>query len=73
LTPLCSSCIVFNWECSSGFSHQQFDNNGKYVYGLLELVIKRGYIAMFSDFSLKALIWSWNADILGVNPFIKIG
>lgn len=27
---------------------------------------------MFSDFSLKALINSWNESILGPNPFIKI-
>lgn len=28
---------------------------------------------MFSDFSLKALIKSWDSSFLGPNPFIKIG
>ena len=56
LSVNCSSCVVFNWECSSGFSNQEFSNKGKYVFGLLQLILKRGYLAMFSDFSLKALI-----------------
>jgi hypothetical protein len=30
-------------------------------------------MAMFSDFSLKALIRNWDKRILGPNPFIKIG
>lgn len=61
LSPNCSSCIVFNWECSSGFSDQKFRNNGKEVFGLVDLIIKRGHIAMFSDFSLKALINQWDS------------
>lgn len=28
-------------------------------------------MAMFSDFSLKALIADWNSELLGPNPFIK--
>lgn len=30
-------------------------------------------MAMFSDFSLKALISDWNADLLGPNPFVQTG
>ena len=30
-------------------------------------------MAMFSDFSLKSLIKTWKADVLGPNPFKKIG
>jgi hypothetical protein len=30
-------------------------------------------MAMFSDFSLKALIKNWKVDILGPNPFLKVG
>ena len=30
-------------------------------------------MAMFSDFSLKALINEWNPDMLGPNPFRNIG
>lgn len=27
---------------------------------------------MFSDFSLKALINQWDAEVLGPNPFVKV-
>jgi hypothetical protein len=37
------------------------------------MIIKRGYMAMFSDFSLKALIKQWDSNILGPNPFVKVG
>jgi hypothetical protein len=30
-------------------------------------------MVMCSDFSLKALIGNWNENLLGPNPFIKIG
>ena len=30
-------------------------------------------MAMFSDFSLKSLIKQWKSDVLGPNPFKKIG
>jgi hypothetical protein len=30
-------------------------------------------MAMFSDFSLKALIKSWKDGVLGPNPFVKVG
>ena len=29
-------------------------------------------MTMFSDFSLKALIKTWKAEVLGPNPFVKI-
>jgi hypothetical protein len=41
------------------------------VFKLLKLIIDRKYMAMFSDFSLKALIQSWkDAYGLGPNPFV---
>ena len=30
-------------------------------------------MAMFSDFSLKALIGDWDDGYLGPNPFLKVG
>jgi len=32
-----------------------------------------GHMAMFSDFSLKALIKEWDSALLGSNPFEQIG
>jgi hypothetical protein len=29
-------------------------------------------MAMFSDFSLKALIAEWDEHLMGPNPFVKI-
>lgn len=39
----------------------------------LKLIIGRGHMAMFSDFSLKAFIKNWDAGILGKNPFKRTG
>lgn len=37
-------------------------------------MIDRGYMCMFSDFSLKALINKWDDKYeLGPNPFIRTG
>jgi len=36
-------------------------------------MLNLGYMCMFSDFSLKALINEWNSDILGNNPFVRTG
>lgn len=69
----CPACVVLNWECSSGFSGEEFEGDGQYVFQLLELAMKRGYLVMFSDFSLKSLIKNWRSDILGPNPFVKVG
>lgn len=38
---------------------------------LAKLLIDRGHMVMFSDFSLKALIQDWREDLLGPNPFVK--
>ena len=36
------------------------------------MIIDRGHMAMFSDFSLKALINNWNEKYgLGPNPFVQ--
>ena len=67
----CPSCIVFNWECSSGYASSSVPD--EIMFGFLKLIIDRGYMAMFSDFSLKMLISTWSEDHLGPNPFKKLG
>lgn len=39
---------------------------------LMGLAVRRGFTAMCSDFSLKALISEWSEEQLGPNPFIKL-
>ena len=39
----------------------------------LKIILSKGHMAMFSDFSLKALIKNWNEAILGKNPFKRTG
>ena len=42
------------------------------MFGFLKTIIDRGHMAMFSDFSLKALIHEWKESYgLGPNPFVK--
>lgn len=65
-------CIVFNWECSSGYTSQTFPEGADKVMKLVDYVIKGKHMAMFSDFSLKALIANWSEALLGPNPFQKM-
>ena len=37
------------------------------------MILDRGHMAMFSDFSLKALVKNWDAHQLGPNPFVRVG
>jgi len=63
--------VVFNWECCSGCCGEHFQD-GAVVMNLVKRILDRGHMAMFSDFSLKALIREWKDDLLGPNPFIKM-
>ena len=64
-------CVVFNWECSSGYSGKTFPEGNKKVFKFLRILMDKGHMAMFSDFSLKALINSWDEKYnLGPNPFL---
>jgi hypothetical protein len=38
---------------------------------LVKKLIDNGFMVMFSDFSLKALIKNWSENLLGPNPFVK--
>lgn len=73
LTQVEGDSVVFNWECCSGCGDEGFHGGGLVTLELIEKVISRGSMVMASDFSLKALIKDWQVDLLGPNPFIKIG
>lgn len=62
-------CVVFNWQCCSFYGTKKFGEGNDTLFDLLELVIQKGFMAMFSDFSLKALIAQWREKSLGPNPF----
>jgi len=65
-------CVVINWECSSGYSNKAFTEGADNLFQFLKKVIDRGHMAMFSDFSLKALVSQWNEKYgLGPNPFVQ--
>merc|ERR1711988_755055 len=40
---------------------------------LIGLAMRRGFTVMCSDFSLKALIAEWSEELLGPNPFKRMG
>jgi len=69
--------VVFNFECCSGCNDEMgFGIYSKDVMALLELAVSRAYVAMFGDFSLKALIAVWEETYersLGPNPFVNEG
>lgn len=65
--------VVFNFECCTYCARKGFqDLHGKLVR-FLKILLDRGYMAMFADFSLKSLIADWNSGILGPNPFQEVG
>jgi hypothetical protein len=65
-------CVVLNWECCSGYDCKQFTEGEEKLFYFLKKVIDRGHMAMFSDFSLKALVNSWKDKYkLGPNPFVQ--
>lgn len=69
-------CVVFNWECCSDCNDTQFGGISSVVMDFTTFAIEKGWMSMFSDFSLKALVGNWKGsqnDKLGTNPFKKIG
>eukprot|EP00435_Cladocopium_sp_Y103_P074876 s6_g51.t3 len=78
LQQLPAEKVVFNWECCSCCSERGFQTFGAPSCGeatlkLAKVALDRGYMVMFSDFSLKALIASWNSDYFGPKPFQQTG
>jgi len=62
--------VLFNWECCSEFSGHSFGDNQ--MIKNIKYLIDRGYMTMFSDFAVKALIQEWDEKYLGKNPFVKL-
>merc|ERR1712224_1156939 len=69
-------CVVFNWECCSNCCEAGFPRlaNGEdgMVIDLVKTLLDKGFMVMFSDFSLKSLIADWREDVLGPNPFVRV-
>ena len=67
------SCVVLNWECCGAYINKQFLEGKEKVFKFLKMILDKGHMAMFSDFSLKALIKEWDSTLLGPNPFVETG
>jgi len=65
--------VVFNWECCRSYTDKKFPEGKKLLFNFLRKILDDGHMAMFSDFSLKALIKEWDSTLLGSNPFEQIG
>ena len=67
--------VAFNWECCSGCSAAGFGSEADTHAALsaAEYAVSHGHMAMFSDFSLMALIKDWRDAVLGPNPFRQFG
>jgi len=67
--------VAFNWECCSGCSATGFGSEEETNAALTaaEYAVSHGHMAMFSDFSLMALIKDWRTDVLGPCPFRQFG
>mmetsp|Transcript_28377 Transcript_28377/g.67163 ORF Transcript_28377/g.67163 Transcript_28377/m.67163 type:complete len:263 (-) Transcript_28377:75-863(-) len=64
--------VVFNWECCGACTHNAFPDPDTTIR-LAKLLLDRGHMCLFADFSLKALIAHWRDDLFGPNPFLHIG
>lgn len=66
---------VLNFECCDGMGSadgfKTVDNN--LVMELVNTVLERGGLVLFSDFSLKALIHAWKPEFWGPIPFVNMG
>lgn len=69
ISQVSKKCVVFNWECCSEYINSYFDEGVADVMEFTKLIIDKGFMAMYSDFSLKALINCWDEKILGPLPF----
>lgn len=73
--------VIFNWECCSVVDDNGFPacfeaharTSDSMTMSFIWLLLSRGFTAMCSDFSLKALIGEWSEEHLGPNPFLKVG
>jgi hypothetical protein len=66
--------VLFNWECCGGCSQNNysFSNNNEKM-DLIKYLTDKGHMLMFSDFAVRALVNSWDENLLGPNPFKLLG
>ncbi len=67
------SSVLFNFECCNFCPRPEFREMRTEIMEFVSVLMDRGYMAMFSDFSLKSLIADWDTTLLGPNPFHHIG
>lgn len=72
VASLDADLFVVNFECCGGCNDFGFTDSQQ-TMEVIKLLLDRGHMCMCSDFSLKALIASWDPAGLGPNPFNKLG
>lgn len=65
--------VLFNFECCAFCARKEFRGMRDKLMQFLRALLNRGFMTMFSDFSLKGLISQWDSALLGPNPFHHIG
>jgi hypothetical protein len=70
--------VVFNFECCSdagshGFTRRQCCDLRGSIMQTVKQALDRGFMVIFGDFSLKALIKDWDQSLLGPLPFKQVG
>lgn len=70
--------VVFNWECCAGCGKHAFPRSeqaagASETMRFLGFLLRSGWTAMCSDFSLKSLIFEWSEEELGPKPFVQLG
>mmetsp|Transcript_36735 Transcript_36735/g.110252 ORF Transcript_36735/g.110252 Transcript_36735/m.110252 type:complete len:378 (-) Transcript_36735:729-1862(-) len=66
------NAVVFNFECCGECSSHNMPLP-ETTMELVKVLLDRGHLLMFGDFSVKSLIRFWDTNLLGPNPFIKTG
>jgi hypothetical protein len=70
--------VVLNFECCSGCAvkggYKSFGSAKSAALRLVKLVCRdKGWLVMFSDYSLRAAITDWDAELLGPLPIEALG
>jgi hypothetical protein len=73
IAQVAPSSVLFNFECCSFCARKDFKNIRDVLMQFIHSLMNRGFMAMFSDFSLKALIGHWDSALLGPCPLHHIG
>eukprot|EP01060_Flectonema_neradi_P026368 TRINITY_DN352_c3_g1_i1.p1 TRINITY_DN352_c3_g1~~TRINITY_DN352_c3_g1_i1.p1 ORF type:complete len:384 (+),score=76.32 TRINITY_DN352_c3_g1_i1:75-1226(+) len=65
--------VVFNFECCSSCSDTSVGTQPAYFYKFVKFMLDAKHMVMCSDFSLKGLIGTWDAEVMGPCPVAKVG